>query len=733
LESIATRYAGKPVAARALVEMGQAEEQLGHRDRARAAYARVLADYRGEARLVAMARQDLASMGEAPSGPRNLSFEQGEPGKVPDGWFAGEGYSAELRRTGCHSTIGCVVVLIPAIHPDPASQAAKRFGYLMQSFSAVPYRGKMVRLHAWMRLDSVTQVDKALMWFRVDRANGGFYDNMWNRPVRSAAWTEAQIVGRIESDAERINFGVSSVGGGNAWVDGVTFEVIADGVPTMGPPPNQPVNLSFGAARAGGILDGWVAPGGLAKQERQGCRSAACASVWLPEGSSDPFANIMQQVNAANYRGKTVRIRAWLRLDAATPADTAQMWFRVDRADKRMGAFDNMDDRPVKSAQWTAAEIVGKVADDAELLNIGVMAIGKGRAWVDGMTFEIVPEGAPETAKALYPDRPRNLSLERGEIGKVPEGWLTPAGRAEWTNRGCRGAGCAFIWLEPGSTQPFASLMQVVKAEVYRGKTVRLRAWLRVDAAAPSDRAQIWFRVDLPNGQMGALDNMDDRPVKAADWTPVEIVAKVDADAATLNFGAISVGSGKAWVDGVTLEIVPDDTPNTAKSHVYDAPRNLDFAKGESGKVPEGWIAPVGHAELSRQGCRGSGCAAIWLDPDSTEPFGNLMQWVYAAAYRGKTVRLRAWLRLDAATRDDKVQMWFRVDLPNRQPSAFDNMDDRPVQSFTWTPAEIVVKVADGAWTFNFGVMSIGKGHAWVDGMTLEVVDDATPLTGMHR
>jgi len=442
----------------------------------------------------------------------------------------------------------------------------------------------------------------------------------------------------------------------------------------------------------------------------------------------------MQKVNAVNYRGKTVRIRAWLRLDATTPADNAQMWFRVDRPNKLMGAFDNMEDRPVKSAEWTAAEIVGKVADDAESLNFGVISVGKGRAWVDGMTFEIVPEGTVATAKALNHDTPQNLSFEQGEIGKVPEDWVAGAGRTELSRQGCRGSGCAAIWLEPDSTQPFANLMQVVKADAYRGKTVRLRAWLRVDAAAPGAKAQMWFRVDLPNREMGAFDNMADRPVKSADWSPAEIVVKVGDNAETLNFGVMSFGKGKAWVDGVTLAIVPDGTPATGRSFIIqETPQNLSLAQGESGKVPEGWFAPVGSAELSRQGCRGSGCAVIWLDPDSTGLFGNLMQTVNAAAYRGKTVRLRAWLRIDAATRDDKAQMWFRVDLPNRQPSAFDNMDDRPVQSFTWMPAEIVVKVAEGAETLNFGVMSIGKGRAWVDGMTLEVVPDETPSTGVHQ
>src|ERR1700676_1580632 len=76
LDSIASRYAGKHVAARALVEMGRAEEQLGHTDRARDAYTRVLKDYRRQVQLVAQVRQNLASMTDATAGPRNLSFEQ---------------------------------------------------------------------------------------------------------------------------------------------------------------------------------------------------------------------------------------------------------------------------------------------------------------------------------------------------------------------------------------------------------------------------------------------------------------------------------------------------------------------------------------------------------------------------------------------------------------------------------------------------------------------------------
>jgi hypothetical protein len=61
-ESIATRYAGKPVAAQALLEMAHAEELLGHKRRAHAAYRRIMDDYPDQIQLVANAKQNPESI-----------------------------------------------------------------------------------------------------------------------------------------------------------------------------------------------------------------------------------------------------------------------------------------------------------------------------------------------------------------------------------------------------------------------------------------------------------------------------------------------------------------------------------------------------------------------------------------------------------------------------------------------------------------------------------------------
>ena len=51
-----------------------------------------------------------------------------------------------------------------------------------------------------------------------------------------------------------------------------------------------------------------------------------------------------------------------------------------------------MDGRPVRSAEWTACEIVGEIESDAQFMSFGVQSIGRGRVWVDEVSFDVVPE-----------------------------------------------------------------------------------------------------------------------------------------------------------------------------------------------------------------------------------------------------------------------------------------------------------------------------------------------------
>ena len=51
-----------------------------------------------------------------------------------------------------------------------------------------------------------------------------------------------------------------------------------------------------------------------------------------------------------------------------------------------------MSDRPMRSSQWTFGEIRGRIDSDATFIKFGVMSIGRGRVWVDHVSFEVVPD-----------------------------------------------------------------------------------------------------------------------------------------------------------------------------------------------------------------------------------------------------------------------------------------------------------------------------------------------------
>jgi hypothetical protein len=227
---LAQQGMARPVAARALWQLGQCQEKLGQRREAHATYARLAREYAAESGIAAQARGKLAGWSDALPGPRNLRFEEGDAGKTPPGWFVPQvekisGSLAELRRKGCRSNVGCAVVIAPA-----TAAASDSVGNLMQSFRAAAYRGKTVRLRAWVRVEAGGPGDRAQMWLRVDRPNGkvGFLEDMDGRPVRAAEWTSCEIVAEIDSDAEFVDFGVRSMGRGRVWVDEVSFDIVPE-------------------------------------------------------------------------------------------------------------------------------------------------------------------------------------------------------------------------------------------------------------------------------------------------------------------------------------------------------------------------------------------------------------------------------------------------------------------------------------------------------------------------
>ena len=214
----------RPVAARAWLQIGGCMEKLGQSKEAYRAYRKVVSEFRDEAVTAGLANQRLDGW----IGPLNLMFAEGVPGNVPVGWKEANDM-AELRREDCRSHIGCATVVAPLNVPAPEA------GNLMQSFKAAAYRGKTVRLSAWLRLEKFvvwpagvlhipTGQDRGLLWMRVVRANRMVADKQ-SIEVRTSDWTSVGITADIDLDAQMINLGVMSYGLSRVWIDDVSFEV----------------------------------------------------------------------------------------------------------------------------------------------------------------------------------------------------------------------------------------------------------------------------------------------------------------------------------------------------------------------------------------------------------------------------------------------------------------------------------------------------------------------------
>lgn len=166
------------------------------------------------------------------------------------------------------------------------------------------------------------------------------------------------------------------------------------------------------------VPNGWVRAGSrpqdyemsLDPSARHGGTSSA--RIRFIGQTADGFGTLMQTFKAEQYRGKRLRLTAWMKTESA---DSAQLWMRLDAADRRMVGFDNMGNRPVKGTTgWNNYAITLDVP--AETLNIafGGFVAGKGQAWIDDFAFEIVGNDVPTTNQRTpeVPAQPLNLSFE---------------------------------------------------------------------------------------------------------------------------------------------------------------------------------------------------------------------------------------------------------------------------------------------------------------------------------
>lgn len=188
------------------------------------------------------------------------------------------------------------------------------------------------------------------------------------------------------------------------------------------------------------------------------------------------FGTVTNGLEAVSLRGRAIRLRSAMRAEVTKGAGTGQMWLRVDRPNQQMGFFDNMDNRPVTSAEWSEPEIVGTVDPDAVSINYGAFLAGNGVVEVDDFRLEAKKaDGSWESIPLA------NGGFEQGSESTAP-GWYVPTGPYVGTvvKQGAR-QGAQMMRITSSSSAPgplFTSLprrQETIDAELVSGLHCRVR------------------------------------------------------------------------------------------------------------------------------------------------------------------------------------------------------------------------------------------------------------------
>jgi hypothetical protein len=141
-----------------------------------------------------------------------------------------------------------------------------------------------------------------------------------------------------------------------------------------GRPPLSPQGWQFG--HDGGYFSQTTSDSCYSRKQ---CAMVQSSRLHLPGQK----AFLFQKLDAQPYRGKQFTFRAAVRAKVAGPPDTARLLVRIHQSGGDSCFFDNMEDRPITSGQWTLYKITGNVCPDAIDLELGMQLWGDGISWMD--------------------------------------------------------------------------------------------------------------------------------------------------------------------------------------------------------------------------------------------------------------------------------------------------------------------------------------------------------------
>jgi hypothetical protein len=149
-----------------------------------------------------------------------------------------------------------------------------------------------------------------------------------------------------------------------------------------------------------------------------GLQNSAYRSIRLnrPSEMSGQTA-LMQSLDAAELRGKTVKLSAWAKVFPGDMSSQAQLWLRVD-GPTGSSFFASTRERPIRTPEWAEYSTAAPVAADAQKIVFGASALGKGKFLVDGFRLSVT-DGTGDGKPLVVP----NGGFEEGDAGVAPRAW----------------------------------------------------------------------------------------------------------------------------------------------------------------------------------------------------------------------------------------------------------------------------------------------------------------------
>lgn len=164
--------------------------------------------------------------------------------------------------------------------------------------------------------------------------------------------------------------------------------------------------------------------------------------------------------------------------------------------------------------------------------------------------------------------QPFNLDFEQVGKEETPAGWYVPKYAVDlgFTARRSdlkpvQGKFCMELQnlkreIEEGK---YGAVMQSIDAKPWRGKKIRLRAAVRMEEISDEATVHLWMRERFEGGETGLFEFMEDDPIISSEWEYYEISGVIDERTEKINFGLLMFGTGTAWIDDGSIEIIEEN------------------------------------------------------------------------------------------------------------------------------------------------------------------------------